>query len=34
VIDEVGMDQLLGRLEVPLFEQLVEHAPGDPLVLV
>src|SRR5437588_8823468 len=34
VVHEVGMDQLVGHLEVSLLEQLLEHAPGDPLVLL
>jgi hypothetical protein len=34
VIDEVGMDQLVGGIEVPLLGDVLEDPPGDPLVLL
>jgi hypothetical protein len=34
VVDEVGVDELVGGVEVPLFEQLPENPPGEALVLV
>jgi hypothetical protein len=34
VVDELGVDELVDRIEVPLVEQLVEDSPGDALVLL
>jgi hypothetical protein len=33
VVDEVGTGQLVGRVEVSVLEQLLEHPAGDLLVL-